>query len=117
MFGFAAHLLFLRGDLQAQRARAGQSVPADPGGERITAQWHASGIPATSDHSTQTTPDFRILRAMVDCITADEELWGVNLSALPTFAEAVTKQLSHILTNGIDAALASMLESMPDGAS
>ena len=89
-FGFAAHLLFMRGDLQRDRTRAGLTVPADDGAARIAAAWKTAG----GDHA-----------ALVRDVVADETLWGADLTTLPRFAESVTEHLVALDRDGAAAAL------------
>ena len=97
-FGFAAHLFFLRGDLQRRRIVAGQQVPPDELGGRIHAAWAA-------------TPDAdRIaLHTMVRSVLSDADMWGEDLSQLPTFTDAVALHLSRIVRLGADRALGTLL--------
>lgn len=97
-FGFAAHLCFLRGDLQRRRVVAGLPVPPDEAGARIRAAW------ATSPES-----DRIALHTMVRAILSDTEMWGTDLSQLATFTDAVTLHLSRIITLGADRALGTVL--------
>ena len=98
-FGIAAHLFFMRGDLQRRRLSAGQTVPRDDLGERIRVAWSAM--------SPQ--QDRIALHAIVQTILSDTEMWGTDLSQLPMFVESVTLQLSRIMMLGADEALATLL--------
>ena len=98
-FGLAAHLLFLRGDLQRRRVIAGQTVPPDDLGERIRLAWTA----------LSPEPDRIALHAMVHTTLSDSEIWGVDLSRLPMFVESVSLQLARIMTLGADRALGTLL--------
>ncbi len=97
-FGLAAHLFFLRGDLQRRRVVAGLPVPPDELGARIHAAWTAS--PET---------DRVALHTMVRSVLSDVEMWGTDLSLLATFSDAVTLHLSRIITLGADRALGTLL--------
>ena len=99
VFGFAAHLLYLRGDLQQARRSAGLSVPPDSAGEQIATLWRELGPVAA-------TPG---LRMFVDRVVQDDELWGRGLAQLPSFAESVTGQMERLMTLGADAALHTLL--------
>jgi tagaturonate reductase len=95
-FGFAAFLLFLRGDLQAIRRSEGLSVPADEQAARIREMWtiagagHAAGFVA---HEACT----------------DESLWGTSLAAIPGFEKAVASQLAKMEAAGVKEALSQLL--------
>jgi tagaturonate reductase len=93
-FGFAAYLLFMRGELHEKRRAAGQSVPQDDQGERVRALW--------SDHGGG---DERALAALVRAACSDTSLWGTDLTAVPGFAEAVTAHLTKMIQAGPQAAL------------
>ena len=94
--GFAAHLLLSRGDLQQKRRDAGLSVPVDELAEHIRAAW-----PASADGDS--------LRAFVERVSRDELLWGTDLTALPRFVDAVTRQLNGLVSVGADETLDSLL--------
>ncbi len=100
-FGFAAHLFFLRGDLQRRRLIAGQAVPPDELGARIFAEWIA--------HAPES--DRVALHTMVRAILRDGELWGTDLTLLPTFVDSVTLHLSRIISLGAERALGTLLTS------
>ena len=89
-FGFAAYLLFMRGDIQQERRRAGLGVPADDGAERLAAAWKAAG----SDHL-----------ALARAIGSDVSLWGTDLTAIPDFVESVAEHLGALERDGAVAAL------------
>ena len=90
-FGFAAYLLFMRGDLQEKRRAAGLAVPQDDQGERVRALWseHAKGEEA----------------ALARAVCADAGLWGSDLTAVPGFAEAVAEHLTRMVEADPRAAL------------
>jgi tagaturonate reductase len=88
-FGFAAHLVFLRGEIQNARAAAHLTVPADTAGETIRAAWR-SGADTVS---------------LVNRICADAGLWGTDLTLLPEFARTVAKNVDSILESGVRSAL------------
>ncbi|HET8655410.1 MAG TPA: tagaturonate reductase [Longimicrobiaceae bacterium] len=83
-FGFAAFLLFMRGELRARRRAAGLPVPRDAAAERLRGR------------------DARE-------ICRDESLWGPELAALPGFADAVAEDLARMESDGVEAALARLL--------
>ena len=89
-FGFAAYLLFMRGDLQGDRRRAGHSVPADDGAGRLASAWQSAG----SDH-----------RLLARLAFSEVSLWGTDLLALPGFADSVTEHLAVADRDGIAVAL------------
>lgn len=89
-FGFAAYLLFMRGDIQRERRSAGLNVPADDGAERLAAVWKAAG----SD-----------LLALARNACSDATLWGTDLTAVPDFAESVAEHLAALERDGAAAAL------------
>ena len=93
-FGVAAHLLYLRGDLQQARRDAGLRVPPDPRGDRIHAAWTAG-----------TAPD-----ALVAQVLSDTDLWATSLADLPGLANAVTVHLFRMLERGVPAALEHLMK-------
>ena len=95
-FGFAAFLLFLRGDLQAMRRSEGLPVPVDELGARIRDLW------------TQDGPD-RSARSIAHSACSDESLWEQKLSSIPGFENAVALHLDHIESIGVRAALSQLL--------
>ena len=92
-FGFAAWVLFMRGDLQRQRVASGLPVPADDHAESIRQLW-SSGMPP---------------QEIVRVVCADTALWGVDLTAIPGFAEAVASHLTKITDAGVRTALSELL--------
>lgn len=101
-FGFAAHLLFLRGELHNARRRAGLSVPTDDGSDRIRKAWVGVSDSRPSD-----------LRAMVSAVGADISLWGCDLTAIPGFCQAVAEHLSRACTDGVRSSLGALLSALP----
>jgi tagaturonate reductase len=92
--GFAAYLLFMRGELHERRRAAGLPVPADDQGDRVRALWAAhapgpGGAPAAA------------LDALVRAACADAALWGTDLARVPGFAEAVRDHLARLLADGV----------------
>ncbi|MES2523994.1 MAG: tagaturonate reductase [Gemmatimonadota bacterium] len=96
--GFAAHLAYLRGDLQARRRASGQAVPVDVAGDAVHARW--VGVDVQQDAS---------VRAFVQAVAADEALWGTDLGTLPGFVDSVTRHLAIICTAGAERALDALL--------
>ena len=101
-FGFAAYLIFMRGDAQDARRRAGLAVPADDQGGRVRALWDM--LENDSDSA---------LAALVRAASADESLWGTDLTRIPGFADAVTDHLVRVRRDGIAAALDALLAAAP----
>jgi tagaturonate reductase len=93
--GFAAYLLFMRGDLQARRRAAGLPVPPDDQAARVRALW--DGVDDAAD-------DARLVR-LARRACADVELWGTDLTLVPGFAEAVGAHLVRLVRGGATAAL------------
>jgi Mannitol-1-phosphate/altronate dehydrogenases len=93
-FGFAALLLFMRGEAHAERRASGRTIPRDDKGDRIAAAWSAHD-PADSDS----------LGLLVTTICADRLLWGVDLASVPGFPEIVAEQLGAMIRLGVRAAL------------
>ena len=89
-FGFAAYLLFMRGDLQRTRRVAGLPVPPDGGAARLEAAWDST----PSDHL-----------ALVRAVCGDVALWGTDLTALPAFVDTVAEHLGVIEREGAGLAL------------
>lgn len=102
-FGLAAHLAYLRGDLQAHRRVAGLPVPPDAAGERITAAWRLTPAPLSD-----TT-----LHALVAAVLADTELWGTDLTQIRALVATVAHHLQRIVRHGADAALDDLQASPP----
>jgi tagaturonate reductase len=99
-FGFAAHLLFVRGDVQEARRRAGQKVLADDQAERVRAHWEAALAAALTEAGLGA-----VLARFVHDVCADEALWGADLGRAPGFADAVTEHLTRMHQSGVPAAL------------
>jgi tagaturonate reductase len=97
-FGFAAYLLFMRGDLHQRRRSSGGSVPADDQAEHVRALW-----------TSRPDPDEEALRDLARQACADTELWGVDLTTVPGFADAVALHLTRAHNDGITAALEGLL--------
>jgi tagaturonate reductase len=95
-FGFAAFLLFLRGDLQARRRSQGLPVPADEQGAHVREFWTRDG------------PD-RSPRSVAREACANESLWGASLASIPGFEDAVAMHLARMEDIGVRAALSQLL--------
>ena len=91
--GFAAFVAFQQGTLQEARRRAGATVPADALGEAIQSRWREMG------------DDGAALGEFVRSVSADTELWGADLAAIPGFVEVVTEHLATIRERGAVAAI------------
>ena len=100
-FGFAALLLFMRGDVQATRRASGLVVPRDDKGEQIAAVWRTCDASASES-----------LSSLVYVICADRALWGVDLASVPGFAEIVAEQLAAMIRVGVRGALEQQLASL-----
>lgn len=95
--GFAAFLFFQRGDIQSQRARAGLPVPPDDAGQKIRSQWGKFG---DSDES---------FAELARAVCRDSTLWGIGLTTVPGFVDALAFDLAAIASNGSRSALVSHL--------
>jgi tagaturonate reductase len=95
-FGFAAFLLFLRGDLQAMRRSQELPVPADEQGAVLRDLW-ARGTTESS------------IRSIVRDACSDESLWGSSLSEIPGFEDAVAMHLARMQEVGVRPALSQFL--------
>ena len=95
-FGFAAFLLFLRGDLQTARRSQGLPVPSDDQGAGIRELWAR----ADSDSA---------IRTIVSEACADESLWGTSLRGIPGFEESVAMHLARMNEIGVRVALSQLL--------
>ena len=93
-FGFAAHLLYLRGDLHERWRGERRRVPLDDQGARIRALWAAA--PADVGDIARTA-------------CADAALWGTVLSRIPGFAETAADQLTQMTRSGVPVALDALL--------
>jgi len=99
-FGFAAYVLFTRGEFQAHRRESGLRVPDDPHAD--TVQQHWSRADARSDSS---------LARLAQAVCEDVALWGTDLTAIPGFVEAVATHLRIASRRGVPAALDAYLAS------
>ncbi|HWV58993.1 MAG TPA: tagaturonate reductase [Longimicrobiales bacterium] len=97
-FGFAAYLLFMRGELHQRRAELGGSVPPDDSGQRVRDLWR-----------NFRNPDDAGLARLARTACADVELWGTDLAAIPGFADAVGGWLARMYRAGVDAPLQTLL--------
>jgi tagaturonate reductase len=93
-FGFGAYLLFMQGRFQARRREQGLSVPADDQSAKLAAFW--------GDVSGETSAP---VGEVVWAICQDTALWGIDLTTLPGFCEAVADHLWRMRTQGMGAAL------------
>ncbi|HVF40946.1 MAG TPA: hypothetical protein VM939_13680, partial [Gemmatimonadaceae bacterium] len=92
-FGFAAYLLFVRGDLHDRRRIAGFHVPLDEQSFRIRELWRSN------------IPPVEIARRAC----SDTDLWGLDLTEIPGFAESVASHLSTMTTAGVKDSLENLL--------
>jgi tagaturonate reductase len=95
-FGFAAFLLFLRGDLQERRRASGMAVPSDEQGARIRDLWKRSHPEISAE-------------AVAHDVCRDESLWGVNLAEFTGFEESVAAHLTRMTECGVHTALSQLL--------
>ena len=100
-FGFAAFLLFMRGETQAKRRAAGLEVPKDDHADHFRALWH-----------DRTAAGDAGIERMVRTVCADQSLWGADLTAVPGFAEAVAEHLVLARRAGVPAALEAHLSAV-----
>ena len=94
--GFAGFLAFQQGTLQAARRREGLTVPADAAGAAIQARWRDVG------GATEAMASF------VRVVSADTELWGTDLAAIPGFVDIVSEHLATLREHGAVAAIESL---------
>ena len=94
--GFAGFLAFQQGTLQAARRREGLTVPADAAGDAIQARWRDVG------GATEAMASF------VRVVSADTELWGTDLAAIPGFVDIVSEHLATLREHGAVAAIESL---------
>ncbi len=92
-FGFAAYLVFMRGEIQEARAAAHMPVPMDGAARRIGDAWRAAGKSRDK------------IAAMVRDLCADSERWGADLTAVPGFAQTVADYVTAILRSGVRSGL------------
>jgi tagaturonate reductase len=92
-FGFAAFLLYMRGDAAAARRAAGERVPADDHADEVRAFWGDRDGSATA------------LATVAKRACGAESLWGADLTTVPGFLDAVTEDLIRIQRDGVVAAL------------
>ncbi len=93
-FGFAAYLLFMQGRWQASRRTQGLAVPVDDQGARLHALWSVVPDDAAAP-----------VGELVWTAGRDRSLWGVDLTTLPGFCDAVAHHLWRIRSQGMGAAL------------
>ena len=93
-FGLAAYLGFKRGELQAERGAAGLPVPDDSEGRPVEAAWDAVNVSSDTD-----------VAGLAQRTLADASLWGIDLTTVPGFADAVAEHLVRIVRFGVTAAL------------
>jgi tagaturonate reductase len=89
-FGFAAFLLYMRGEHQDAQRAGGLGVPADDGAKCLRAHWSSAGDDIV-----------RLTRA----VCADTQLWATDLSAVSGFVDVVTDHLRRAMVSGVAAAL------------
>lgn len=99
VFGFAAYLDYMRGELQDERRAAGLPVPADDQGAVVRERWSVADM----------SPDS--IAEVVRDVSSDTALWAHDLGAIPGFVGAVTEQLLRIRERGALAALEAYISS------
>ena len=87
--GFAAFILFMKGRQKDSGSYEGEFngknyIIQDDNAAKFAEKWNH----ADTDQ-------------VVDAVLADKNLWGVDLSGLPGFAEAVKTNLKCLLENGV----------------
>lgn len=102
--GFAAYLLYRRGDAEVEMREAGLSPPDDSQAEKVRSHW--SGVDSRSSSA---------LATMVQAIGADRSLWRDDLTRLPGFTEQVSEHLARACRDGIAAALDAALTTSTQG--
>ncbi len=98
--GFAAHLVHLRDRPFPSSAAREAQCPVDAAGDDIRARWE--GVDASM-------PD--AVKAFVTAVSADTSLWGADLTALPSFVDAVSRGVHALVTAGVERMLESTLVS------
>jgi tagaturonate reductase len=97
-FGFAAYLLFARGDFQAQRLESGLRVPEDSQVDRVRECWRSTD-PESDD----------AIDSLVDIVCADVSLWGADLTQISGFVDIVSEHLRAAIRHGVRPALDAFL--------
>ncbi len=92
-FGFAAWILFLRGDLQRRRVASSLPVPADDQAEPIRQLWTRGVAPSE----------------IARIVCADTSIWGVDLTTVGGFTDAVANHLTRMTDAGVRSALSELL--------
>ena len=77
-----------------EREAAGLPVPADNEGERVRNAWRTVDAACDAD-----------VAGLARNVCSDSSLWGVDLTAVGGFADAVADHLVCIVRHGIHAAL------------
>jgi tagaturonate reductase len=93
-FGFAAYLLFMQGRFQASRRELGLPVPVDDQANRLHSLWSVVPDDAAAP-----------VGELVWSVCRDASLWGIDLTTLPGFCEAVADHLWRMRSQGMGAAL------------
>lgn len=99
--GFAAYLLFARGDRHDRHGAPKVTAPQDVVGERLRLKWSSFGD-AGRRSPTQ----------LVRAVCADDELWGADLTAVTGFSELVADHLLRLDRDGPLAAVEAVLASV-----
>jgi tagaturonate reductase len=96
--GFAAFLLFLRGDLHAGWSKAGKPIPLDPAGDPLRRAWTGLDAPSETD-----------LRDLVTTTCSDVSVWGNNLCHAADFTDIVAEYIVLLVNEGPASALDALL--------
>lgn len=96
--GFAAWLLWMRGDSQGERRAAGLRVPEDDQAAALEAHWRDVDADDPTD-----------LSRLVEAVCADTSLWETDLTSVPGFARAVSAHLERLLKHGARSAVEAVL--------
>jgi tagaturonate reductase len=96
--GFAAFLLFQRGDVQDARRKAGVHVPDDDWAHYFQEVWKAAGTGADS------------AQIITQQICSNQRLWGADLEQLAGWVPLVSELLRFMLVDGVPATLATSIQ-------
>lgn len=99
--GFAAYLLFARGDRPDASSSPARPAPEDVVAERVRITWSSLG-----DVGRRSQMQF------VRAVCADDELWGTDLTAVTGFSELVADHLLRLDRDGPLAAVEAVLASL-----
>lgn len=100
-FGFAAYLLFMRGDLHDAFRAAGRQIPPDDAGDQVTAAWLLFPDETAAAKA----------RSVTDAVCSNEAFWGTDLRKVDGFSDEVAVHLTTMLKDGVEVALDEYLKS------